>query len=326
MRVFVTGATGFLGTDLTKRLLVEGHSVHVLVRSREKAITLAALGAELVVGTITDRKTLYDALKGVDVIYHLAGKLFEPCVPTAEYYHIHLEGTQILLDCCKESHELKRFIFTSTTGVLGPSGDTPLDESAPAAPTNAYEDSKWKAEQQVQQAIQFGFPATIIRPGFVYGPGDLHLVSFFRMIQRGFFRPIGTNPVWLHPIYIEDMTRAFLCCMEHPLAVGECFHISGERPVTISELASSIAKALEKPVPKGNIPLPLARLAASVGDLLPVNIKKLAPLTYSRLDFLTHSRIYNVSKAYRLLGFTASINLADGIAQTIAWYKQHGYL
>jgi nucleoside-diphosphate-sugar epimerase len=132
--------------------------------------------------------------------------------------------------------------------------------------------------------------------------------------------------VWLHPIYIDDMTEALVRCGQHPRAAGECFHIAGTEPVTIAQLAATIATAVGVAPPRGIIPLPAARAVAAVGDALPARLRSAAPLTRSRLDFLTHSRVYNVAKAQQLLDFAAAIDLPTGIGCSVAWYRQHGYL
>lgn len=326
MRVLVTGATGFLGTSLVHRLLSDGVRVRVLARSPMKVKASAEQGAEVVVGDITDKGALRAALDAVAVVYHLAGKLLIPGVPAEEYRKTHVEGTKLLLACCREQSTLERFVHCSTTGVLGITGDRPADESAPFRPTNVYEATKAEAELAVRDTWQDGFPAVIVRPGLVYGPGDLHLLGFFRSILRHQFRPIGWRPVWLHPIYIDDMTEALVRCGQHPAAVGECFHIAGPETVALAGLAATIARAGGTSLPPGHIPLAAARTMAMVGDWLPVNLKRSAPLTRSRLEFLTHSRVYSVAKAKRLLDFAASTDLATGIARTMEWYRQKRYL
>jgi len=322
MGILITGATGFLGANLVRYLLAQAEDVRILARSSIKAEPLVALGAKAVVGDITDCQALQRALLGVDVIYHLAGRLYAPDVPAKEYDRIHVQGTQALLDCCQRQPGLRRFVHVSTTGVIGITGDRPADEHAPYAPTNAYEQTKWQAEQLVHAARQSGLPAVIVRPGLVYGPGDLHLLGFFRTVRSKLFRPIGRRPVWLHPIYIDDHTEALVRCAQHPRAVGECFHIAGQEPVTIATLAEIIACALGTRLPYGTIPLTAARAVAAVGDLLPARLKPFAPLTRSRLDFLTHSRVYDVTKVQQELGFVATTKLPVGIAQTVAWYRR----
>jgi len=325
-RVLVTGASGFLGGRLARRLISDGAPVRVLVRSDAKARVWADRGAETVVGDITDRDAVRAALDSVAVVYHLAGRLFIPGVPASEYRRTHVEGTKVLIACAAESAAVRRFVHCSTTGVLGTTGDTPADEDAPARPTNVYEATKAEAELAVRSAWQRGLPAVIVRPGLVYGPGDLHLLGLFRSVLHGQFRPIGRRPVLLHPIYVDDLTEALVCCGERDAALRECFHIAGTEPVALSRLAASIASAEGTRLPRGSIPLPAARAVAAVGDLLPAGLKRRAPLTRSRLDFLTHSRVYDVAKARRLLDFAAATDLTTGIRQSVAWYRRHGYL
>ena len=324
--VLVTGATGFLGSRLARRLLADGARVRVLARSPEKARPLCDRGAQVLTGDITDPEAVRAAVDGVEVIYHLAGRLLVPGVPPQEYLRTHVEGTKLLLACCGNGSRPRRFVHCSTTGVLGVTGDHPADEMTPIRPTNVYEATKAEAEQAVRDMWRSGFPAVIARPGLVYGPGDRHLLPFFRAVVHRRFRPIGRGDVWLHPIYIDDITDALMRCAEHDSAVGECFHLAGRAPVSLVDLAGVIARAGGTRLPPGRIPLLAARAMALAGDRLPADLRRSAPLTSSRLDFLTHSRMYDVRKAQRLLGFAAATDLRSGTATTMAWYRQRGLL
>jgi nucleoside-diphosphate-sugar epimerase len=322
----VTGGTGFLGASLTRRLLADGTRVRVFARSRAKAKPLADLGADVTIGDITDRAAVQVAVNGVQVVYHLAGPLLVPGIPATEYRRTHVLGTRLLLDCCEQAPGLERLVYCSTTGVLGMTGDKPANEDASFRPTNIYEQAKADAETEVRRRWQHGFPVVIARPGLVYGPGDIHLLPFFQTILRRHFRPIGRRKAWLHPIYIDDMTEALVRCGQRSAAIGECFHLAGKEPVAVSELAGTIAWAEGTRLPPGHIPTVAARAVAGLGDLLPDALKRHVPLTRSRLDFLTHSRVYDVTKAARLLAFAAATDLPTGIARTVAWYRQRGYL
>jgi nucleoside-diphosphate-sugar epimerase len=322
----VTGATGFLGASLARRLLCEGVRVRVLARSRTKAKPLADLGAEVLIGDVTDQTAVEAAVDGRQVVYHLAGPLLVPGIPASEYRRTHVLGTTLLLDCCEKAPGVERFVYCSTTGVLGVTGDQPVGEDAPLRPTNVYEQAKADAETEVRRRWRDCFPVVIARPGLVYGPGDIHLLPFFQTILRHRFRPIGRRQARLHPIYIDDMTEALVLCGKRRAAVGECFHLAGKESVSIGELASAIAHAEGTRLPPGSIPLSAARVVAGLGDRLPPRLKQRAPLTSSRLDFLTHSRVYDISKAACLLGFAAPTDLPTGLARTVAWYRQHGYL
>jgi nucleoside-diphosphate-sugar epimerase len=324
--VLVTGATGFLGAALVTRLVGDGVPVRALVRDPERARLLADRGVEPVVGDVTNPRAIDVAVGGTATVYHLAGKLLHPGARAEDYRRTHVDGTVMLLERCAREPALERFVHCSTTGVLGVTGPEPADETAPMHPTNVYERTKAMAEGAVRAAADAGLCVAIVRPGLVYGPGDIHLAGFFSAVLRRQFRPIGPRQVWLHPIYIDDMTEAFVQCGAHPAAVGECFHIAGRRPVALEELAAAIAEAAGTELPRGHIPLPAARAVASVGDALPRRLKRVAPLTRNRLDFLTHSRVYDVSKAERLLGFTAATDLRTGVRQTVEWYRENGYL
>jgi len=322
----VTGGTGFLGASLTHRLLSDGARVRVLARSGTRAKPLADLGAEIAIGDITDGAALRAAVDGMQVIYHLAGPLLVPGIPAGQYWRTHVLGTKLLLDSCENAPGLERFVYCSTTGVLGVTGDRPADEDAPFRPTNVYERAKADAETAVRHSWRRGFPVVIARPGLVYGPGDIHLLPFFRSILRRRFRPIGRRKAWLHPIYIDDMTEALVRCGQRSAAIGECFHLAGKEPVAVSDLARAIARAEGTRLPAGHIPVSVARVVAGLGDRLPPGLKQHVPLTRSRIDFLTHSRVYDVTKAARLLDFAAATDLPTGLARTVAWYRQRGYL
>jgi nucleoside-diphosphate-sugar epimerase len=326
MTALVTGATGFLGASLVTRLLSDGVRVRVLVRSPPKAEPLRERGAEVVVGDVADGAAVAAAVRGVSVVYHLAGRLLAPGVPATEYRRTHVLGTCRLLALCEREPALERFVHCSTTGVLGVTGERPADETAPFRPTNVYETTKAEAELAVRARWRDGFPAVIARPGLVYGPGDLHLLAFFRAVLRRRFRRIGRRTVWLHPIYIDDLTEALVRCGRRAEAVAECFHLAGREPASLEELAAAIARAGGTRLPRGHIPLAAARAAALAADRLPANLRRTAPLTRSRLDFLTHSRVYDVTKARRLLDFAAATDLSTGAARAMTWYRDRGYL
>lgn len=343
MTILVTGATGFLGSALVMQLVKQGQSVRVFVRNEKKAHEQFGEAVTILTGDITDPKSVERAVQGVTTIYHLVGHLYHPSVPPELYVRTHVEGTRILLDACQGQSSLQRLVYCSTTGVHGVTGNTPAAEDAPFAPTNPYEATKLEGELLALKAYrEQGLPVSVVRPGLVYGPGDLHLLSFFSSIQKGLFRVIDGGQALLHPIYIDDMITAFLLCAEHPLvgwhclrargargganATGHSYNIAGNRPVTIRELATAIAHALNKQLPSGSIPLWLANLASDIFALTPGLKGEHAPLTRSRVLFLTNSRVYDTSQARAKLGFVPKVELEEGMELTASWYYKHHYL
>jgi nucleoside-diphosphate-sugar epimerase len=327
MTTLVTGATGFLGSALVKELVKHEPDVRILVRDAQKARRQFADAVTIIAGEITDPVRVQQAVDGVTLIYHLVGHLYHPSLPTELYRRTHVEGTRILLDACRRQKQLQRLVHCSTTGVHGVTGNIPANENAPFAPTNPYEATKLESELLALKAYQEQqVPVSIVRPGLVYGPGDLHLLGFFASIQKGLFRVIDGGKALLHPVYIDDMTRAFQLTAVHPKAMGRCYTIAGAQPVSVHELARAIAHALGRKLPSGNIPLWLAHLAADIFAIVPGFQGEQAPLTHSRINFLTESRVYSIERGRCELGYVPQVELDEGMQQTVLWYRKHGYL
>ncbi len=327
MTILVTGATGFLGSALTRELLKQKQEVRILARDVDKARTQFGEAVTIIPGEITDVTQVQRAVDGVSIVYHLVGRLYHPSVPTELYHMTHVEGTRTLLTACQRQPQLQSIVHCSTTGVHGVTGPTPAAEDAPYAPTNPYEATKLESELLALQAHrEQGLPVSVVRPGLVYGPGDIHLLGFFTSIKKGLFRVIDGGSALLHPIYIDDMTQAFLLCAEQPQAIGHSYNIAGSSPVTIRQLATAIAHALGKELPGGSIPLWLANLASDIFAVIPGFAGERAPLTRSRVQFLTHSRVYNTRRAQIELGFQPQVDLDTGMQHTAQWYTKHSYL
>jgi nucleoside-diphosphate-sugar epimerase len=327
MTTLVTGATGFLGGALTKELIKRQQAVRILTRNEKKARQQFGDAVTIVPGDITDAAQVHQAVDGTTTIYHLAGRLYHPDVPPEMYYQAHVEGTRTLLKACQGQAQLQRIVYVSTTGVHGITGEIPAAEDAPFAPINPYEATKLEGELLAHKAYQEqGLPVCVVRPGLVYGPGDLHLLGFFVAIKRGLFRVIGGGKALLHPVYINDMVSALLLCAEQPQAPGRTYIIAGDHPVPINELATAIAHALGRNLPGGSIPLWLANFASDIFAIMPGMKGEHAPLTRSRVKFLTNSRIYDISRARSELGYAPRVELEEGIKRTAVWYRKHHYL
>ncbi len=324
MTTMVTGATGFLGSALVTELVKRQQAVRILARDEQKARQQFGDAVTIIPGEITDAAQVQQAIDGATTIYHLAGRLYHPSTPAELYRQTHVEGTRTLLKACQAQTQLRRIVHVSTTGVHGVTGETPAAEDAPFAPTNPYEATKLEGELLALNAYQEqGLPVTVARPGLVYGPGDLHLLGFFVAIKKGLFRVIDGGKAFLHPVYIDDLVAALLLCAEQPQAPGRSYNIAGERPVTVRELATAIAHALNRELPAGSIPLWLANLASDIFAVMPGMKGEHAPLTRSRVKFLTHSRIYDISRAKSELGYAPRVELEEGMKLTAAWYYKH---
>jgi nucleoside-diphosphate-sugar epimerase len=325
----VTGASGFLGQALVQTLRTEGRPVRALMRryaSEDRRAAVAALGAEICTADITDAPALRGALNNVTAVFHLAGRLYVPGTPDAVYEQTHVGGTRALLDACAHASHVRMIVHCSTTGVLGPTGACPADETAPLRPGNIYERTKAVAEQLALDAAANGLPISVVRPALVYGPGDLHLLGWFRAIQRGYYRVVGSGASLLHPIYISDLVDGMLRAAATPTAIGRVYHLVGHAALPIRELAAAIAQALGRRLPRMHLPLSAALIGATLFEALPGVPPERLPLTRSRITFMTQSRAYKGDRARRELGFTPKVGLAQGLSHTVAWYRQRGLL
>ncbi len=325
----VTGGTGFLGRHLVAALRQQGHEVRVLARPTVPAATKAEIesqGAHVVIGDLLDRPSLRLTVAGVTRVFHLAGRLLEPGVPPADYERLHVTGTRNLLDACVDQGGLAAVVHCSTTGVLGPTGPHPAGEDAPARPANVYERTKAEAETIALDAARAGLPLSVVRPALVYGPGDRHLVGWFRAIQAGLYHVVGSGDNLLHPIYVSDVVDGMLRCGERQEARGRAYHLVGPQPVPIQGLADAIARAVHRPLPRTHLPRAIAYATAALLERLPGVPPARLPLTRNRVAFMTESRVYCGARARTELGFEPRVDLERGLERTVDWYRETGLL
>ncbi len=321
MKILVTGATGFIGKHLVKELVGKGHKVMCLVRktSRKKDINyLKKLEVELFNGELTDKNSLKGICKGIDIIYHLTGVLGSFNFSEKLMFDINVKGTENILNESRED-KVKKFIFCSSAGVLGPivSGN----ELSPYNPSNFYEETKIEAEKLV---LRSKLNYIIIRPEFVYGPMDNHVLPLFKAIKNKRFFIIGDGNSLLHPTHIDDLTQAFVKCLD-PKIKNKVYIIAGENAIKVKVLYKLIAKKLNVKTNKILIPIPIVNILAFIFENS-AKVFKFNPLiTKSRIRFFTENKSFNTSKAKKEIGYNP-IKLEKGIEKTIKEYKQKGYL
>ena len=254
MKAVITGATGFVGGAVARRFVDEGLEVHALALPGSNRDRLAGLPITWHTGDMTTAD-LPDALfDGASWVVHAAGMLGRAGVAEETYQLINAEGTRHVLAAVDEARRQGRtaaadlrVLHVSSAGVLGPvraaAPQARFDETAPPAPSNAYERSKARAEEYAQDFITGGLPVIIARPEFIYGPGDVHVLGLFRAIQRGIFFYIGDGENTCHPTYIDDTVEGFRRALQRGRP-GEVYHITGPRPMTFRELSETIADGL----------------------------------------------------------------------------------
>ncbi len=326
--ILITGATGFVGSHLVKALLEHRPKIkiNVFIRKTSDISRLNGLGnIGYLYGDLRDKHSLEKSLKDVDVVFHLAGILGKHGVPRANYYAVNAEGTRNILQACVKNGQIGQFIYLSSAGVLGPNVKN-ADEMYPLNPSNVYERTKAEAEEIASYYYtKMKVPVTILRPEFLYGPGDMHVLGLFKVIQNRVFFLIDNGQSFLHPTYIDDLVKALLKCFDNADTIGKVYLIAGDRRVTVKEFANIIAECLHvrhinRSLSKKSA-LHIAKALEPISGFL-----RLDPaLTESRVKFFTESRSYNTSRAKNEIDFKP-IPIEEGIKRTIEWYKFKRYL
>lgn len=324
-RMLVTGATGFTGGALLRRLLADGHSVVAFVRSSSAAQQMASLGAEPRVVDLRDADAVARAMEPFDCVFHLAASYRQEHADPSEFRSVNVEGTRNLVRASREAG-VGRFVHCSTVGIHGQIDAPQADESYRAAPNDHYQRSKYEAELFVREQLADGFPGVVLRPAAISGPGDRRLLKLFRAIDRGVFFMLGDGQTLYHLVYIDDLVDAFLLAATRESALGETFIIAGERACTLNELVGVIAAALEVSPPRMRLPLWPVQAAAVLCEWACRPLGVSPPLHRRRVEFFDMDRSFTTEKAKRLLGFSPSVSLEEGIARTVQGYREEGLL
>lgn len=335
MKAVITGATGFLGGAVARQLATEGVEVHALVRSHSDRHRLADCPITWQIGDITDPATLSHVFDDADWIIHAAGLLGRAGISAETYLRVNAEGARNVMEAVAGARsagrlpESARLLHISSAGVLGPlpprDRTAIVDETVPLAPSNRYEHSKAQAENYAREFSLSGLPVIIARPEFVYGPGDTHVLGIFRAIQRGAFFYIGNGHNTCHPTYIDDLVEGLLLCLRRG-EPGEIYQITGQRPVSFRQLAETIAGELGVRKPALRVPRALAWAGAAGLEVAGKLTGRPVPLSRTGVAFFSEHRRSTYAKAHRDLGYTPQVELAEGVARSVAWYRAEGLI
>jgi len=327
MKAFVTGGTGFIGSHIIDNLIRKGIQIKALVRNNSNTSRLMNRGIEFVYSDILDSSSLKKNIGDVDLVFSAFGILGQWGMPEQTYRNINTKGVRNLIESCLNSG-IRQFIHISSAGVLGPLPDGVVaDESFPFNPSNIYEETKCEAEKEIISfAKKEGLPVTIVRPEFVYGPGDIHVLGLFKAVQAGKFFILGNGRSLLHPTYIDDLMQGINLCIDNKTAIGKTFLITGENPISVEDLAKTIAEELGVSLPKIKIPLVVANIAAVLFEL-GTKVANYEPLlTISRVRFFSENRSFSCRKAGVELGYVPRVSFKEGVRRTVRWYRDNGYL
>jgi nucleoside-diphosphate-sugar epimerase len=329
--VLVLGGTGFIGSHLVDRLGLRGLPVRVASISGRWRWGAAPAGTEwatLDLRDLAQTGRLEEVTRGASTIVNLVGALYRPGLSPKLLREVHVGAVRRVLSAARASvgEGAVRVVHVSTTGVLGPTGPEPLDESAEPSPMTPYEATKLEGERAALAGRGDGVEVVVVRPGLVYGPRDLHLLALYHSIDRGLFRPIAGGRARWQPIHVRDLCRGIAAAIDRKGIDGQVFHLAGAEVVELGDLARRIASLLGTRLRGPGLPY---GAAMAVGAVLELGLRPLGiepPLSRSRVRTLTEDRVYRIDRARRMLEFEPEIPLDDGLAETVGWYREHGYI
>ncbi|MBI3986704.1 MAG: NAD-dependent epimerase/dehydratase family protein [Lentisphaerae bacterium] len=326
-KVMVTGATGYLGSFLVRRLAEVGAVITALARPATSIDRLRELGVNWVRGDITDAMAVREAVQGAEYVFHLATVFRRAAATLAAHRQVHVTGTQLLAQAAAGQPGFKRFIHVSTAGVHGDVKQPPADENSPFKPDDVYQRTKAEAELWIRDfSVRCGLPLTVIRPNGIMGPGETRLLKLFRAAShRWVFLP-GRSDCRYHLIHVDDLVSFMLLAAVHPAALGEVFIAGNNESVSFEDFIRIVARELGRnPVVTRFPAWPLFIAAwACEGVCRVLGVEP--PLHRRRVAFFTKNRSFDTRKMREKLGFKHRYSNEEGLVQTVRWYVARGWL
>lgn len=325
MQAIVTGATGFTGQAMCKRLVRDGWDVTAFVRRSPRVEPLEKMGVRCVEVDITSKESIQAAMEPVDRVFHIAAMYRTEDSDREKFRRVNVDAVDNMASVAREAG-VGRFIHCSTVGVQGQIDDPPADETYRIKPNDHYQSTKWEGEQIARRHMVAGLPGVIVRPAGIYGPGDMRFLKLFKAIDRGVFFLIGNGRTLYHLTYIDDLIEGFMLAADRHEALGEVFTIAGPRYTTVQEMAETVARILGKKLPRLKVPLWPVQIAAHACEAICKPLRINPPLYPRRVEFFAMDRGFTIEKAKRLLGYSPRVDIEAGLARTAEWYRREGLL
>ena len=323
--VYLTGATGFIGSRLASRLAAQGDRLRCLVREGSDTRELEKLGAELVTGDLASPADHERGMAGSGLAFHLAATYDIGVVDSAGLDRTNVDGTQAFLDAVERSG-IPRAVYVSSTVALGPApagaaeGSADTDYRGPYP--SAYHRTKAEAHRLARGAQSHGLPVIIACPAYVYGPGDRGPGGrFVEDLLRGRVPGLLATPASFSFVHVDDVVDGLIRIAERG-RIGATYVLDGE-PRDINAFAADVARVAGRRPPLLRFPVPLAGLTGRALDLVTRVTGIRFPISRESVAVAARHRWLHDASASRADLEWAPRPLADGLPEAVAWHGAH---
>ncbi len=327
-RTLITGATGFIGTALARRIAAGGGTVRALVRASSRIDVLQQLGAEMLEGDLGSPDRLAKAVEGCDRVIHVAGVV--KALEGRDYFRYNTDGTRNVAAACAAAARPPVLVFVSSLSAAGPALEgRPRTEEDPPAPVSLYGESKLAAERAVR-AFAGKIEASIVRPPIVYGPGDHELVpQLVRMAKLGLVVRAGFGQKRYSVVHVDDLCQGILAIAERGQRVGASgnegvYFLEDGIEYTWDDIARAACKAWGTRALVVPLPEVVGLLVAAGSSIATAFTRKPSILCPDKMrEIRQPAWTCSSERARRELGWTPRFPLAEGMREAVNWLRAH---
>lgn len=325
MKIVITGITGFIGLNYLKCLNPE-YEYTCLVRKSSNTDILQAYPQVSVKKIDFSCSEIEQEIHGKDILIHMAGQMGGYGIPVETFERVNCQLTQDIVKACRATG-IRQFIYLSTPGVQG-FGHRLCTENTSYAPRNKYEETKVRAEEIIINTLKnSAVKYTIIRPDFVYGPGDYRRIKMYKNIRDRKFILTTSGKSYLHPTYVMDVVQGINKSLAAPNAYNEIFNISAENDITVQEYLKVMTSYFNVTLLKINVGYHLSIFFADIIEkFCNYLLKREGFVSKNKIDFLALDHSTSNKKARELLGYKPEYTFERGFELTMKWCKKNNLL